>query len=63
MPSRAVQGDRVRQFNFTITRTARNLNAAVRGATLGLALIAGVSPEQVAAPTEQQLRNATYPTS
>ena len=53
----------MRQFNFTITRTARNLNAAVRGATLGLALIAGVSPEQVAAPTEQQLRNATYPTS
>ena len=53
----------MRQFNFTITRTARNLNAAVLGATLGLALIAGVSAQQVAAPTEQQLRNATYPTS
>ena len=42
--------------------TLRGVAAAVVGATLGLAALAGVSA-QAAAPTEQQLKNATYPTT
>lgn len=53
----------MRHFSSTLTRTARSITAAILGAMLGLALIAGVSAQQAAAPTEQQLRNATYPTS
>lgn len=48
----------MRHFNRP---TVRGAVAAILGATLGLALLAGASA-QAAAPTEQQLRNATYPT-
>ncbi|TAK74506.1 MAG: hypothetical protein EPO16_10855 [Dehalococcoidia bacterium] len=42
--------------------TVRGAAAAILGTTFGLALLASASA-QAAAPTEQQLRNATYPTS
>lgn len=45
-----------------VTRTTvRGAIAIILGASLGLTLLAGASA-QAAAPTEQQLRNATYPT-
>lgn len=48
----------MRLFNRPIVRSAV---AAILGSTLGVALLASASA-QAAAPTEQQLRNATYPT-
>lgn len=42
--------------------TLRGVAAAILGATLGLAALAGASA-RAAAPTEQQLKNATYPTT
>lgn len=42
--------------------TVRGAAAALLGVTFGVALLASASA-QAAAPTEQQLRNATYPTS
>lgn len=47
---------------FIHSTTVRRAIAAAFSVTLGLALIASASA-QAAAPTEQQLRNATYPTS
>ncbi|RJQ11700.1 MAG: hypothetical protein C4558_02970 [Dehalococcoidia bacterium] len=49
----------MRHFNHLALRGAV---AAVLGATIGLATLAGASA-QTPAPTEQQLRNATYPTT
>lgn len=46
---------------FIHPTTVRGAVAAALGVTLGLAFLASASA-QAAAPTEQQLRNATYPT-
>lgn len=51
----------MRLFSSLITRGAI---AAILGTTLGLAIVAGASAQSPAeAPSAQQLRNATYPTT